>query len=324
MIAHLVRGPRVLLELLPKSSQEAVKATLRKYRARAVRILYSYSASDLGTRLRNLGVGPGDAILMQSSFHELNGFDGEASDVIDCVLQAIGPTGHLFMVSMPYSGAAVDYLRSGNTFDVNRAPSHMGLISELFRRRKGVLRSANPMHPILAWGPRADWVVAGHEDLEHSCGEHSPLAKMLDLDTKALLFDVDLDVLTFTHYLEHTFQSSAPAPVYAADPIAVNVIDRARAHRTVRVYPFAPEAMRLRNFGVLYDELLERRLVAEDRIGNTRLKLVSLRSVLSCGADIVGRGGHIFARPGEPTRIKPARRRGITAFLARFGSRRSH
>ena len=167
----------------------------RKLRQRAVQMIFSYDAHRLEQKLRALGIGAGDAILMQSAFSTLNGFEGEASEIVDCVLRIIGPDGHLFMVSMPYGGAAVDYLRGGTTFDVRRTPSQMGFLSELFRRRKGVLRSGNPMHPVLAYGPRAEWFVEAHEDLPHSCGEGSPFEKMLELDTKALLFDVDLDVL---------------------------------------------------------------------------------------------------------------------------------
>lgn len=314
----LAASPRALLALLPESRQQAIKARARKLRSRAFKRIYAYDAAQLNARLREIGIREGDAILMQSSFSELNGFSGEAVDVIDCVLGIIGPAGHLFMVSMPYSGAARDYLKQATPFDVRRTPSHMGLLSELFRRRKGVVRSANPMHPILAWGPRAEWIVEGHEDLTHSCGESSPFEKMLELDTKALLFDVDLDVLTFAHYLEHVLRDTAPVPVYADEPIETEIVDRTGKHRQVSVYPFAAEAMKLRNFGVLYDDLLARKLVHETRIGNTDLRLVKLHDVLTCGVELVGRGSHIFAQAGEATYIKPRRARGIrTLFRGR-------
>lgn len=313
---------RALLALLPHAQQEALKVHARKLRKRLVNLMLGYDVTDLEKRLRDLGIGTGDAILMQSAFDSLNGFKGEPAEVVDCVLSIIGSTGNLFMVSMPYGGAAVDYLRSEHTFDVRRTPSQMGFLSELFRRRKGVLRSANPMHPVLAFGPRAEWLVAGHEDLAYSCGEGSPFEKMLELDTKALLFDVDLDVLTFAHYLEHVFRASAPAHVYASEAIQTTIKDRTGAIRVVAVYPFAREAMLLRNFAVLYEELLSRRLVSARRVGNTDLQLVRLRDVLSCGADIVSSGRHIFARPGEPTRIKPLRPRGFRKLLQSLHSKR--
>jgi aminoglycoside 3-N-acetyltransferase len=300
-------SPKMLLSLLPETQQQVIRARARRLRSQLFDRLYGYDATQLTATLRGLGIGEGDAIMMQSSFDNLNGFSGEAADVIDCVLKVIGPTGHLFMVSMPYGGAARDYLRQAKPFDVRRTPSHMGFLSELFRRRKGVLRSANPMHPVLAWGPRAERIIEGHEDLAYSCGENSPFEKMLELDTKAFLFDVDLDVLTFAHYLEHLFRDTAPAPVYSDEPLEIEIIDRSGARRRVAVYPFAPEAMKLRNFGALYDELLAQNRVHEARIGNTDLRLVKLREVLACCAELVEHGGHIFAQPGEATHIKPRR-----------------
>lgn len=307
LVHLLATGPKALLALLPESRQQVIKARARKLRSRAFSRIYAYDATQLNAKLRELGIREGDAILMQSSFDDLNGFSGEAVEVIDCVLDILGPSGHLFMVSMPYSGAARDYLREAKPFDVRRTPSQMGFLSELFRRRKGVVRSANPMHPVLAWGPRAEWIVEGHEELAHSCGENSPFEKMLELDTKAFLFDVDLDVLTFAHYLEHVLRETAPAPVYTEEPIETEIVDRTGTRRRIAVFPFAPEAMKLRNFGVLYDEVLARKLVREARIGNTDLRLVKLRDVLACGTDLVRRGRHIFAQPGELTYIKPNR-----------------
>lgn len=289
-----------------------MKGLARKWRTRAYSFLFSYTFADLAAKLRALGICAGDSVLMQSSFHDVNGFTGEAQDVVECVLGIVGPNGHLFMVSMPYSGAARDYLLKGALFDVRRTPSQMGLISEVFRRRKGVVRSANPMHPVLAYGPRASWLVADHENLPHSCGDNSPFEKMLELDTKALLFDVDLDVLTFTHYLEHRFRDTAPTALYAPEPIDTQISDQLGRVRDVSVYPFATDAMRLRNFGVLYDRLLSERLVEQGRVGNTILQVVNLRNVLRCGADLICQGSHIFANPGEPTRIKPRRQRWYT------------
>ena len=316
-IHHSPLSPRMLLAMLPESQQQAIKARARKLRSQFFNRIYAYGATQLKAKLRLLGIGEGDAIMMQSSFDNLNGFSGDAADVIDCVLDIIGPTGHLFMVSMPYAGAARDYLREAKPFDVRRTPSHMGFLSELFRRRKGVVRSANPMHPILAWGPRAEWIVEGHEALSYSCGENSPFEKMLELDTKAFLFDVDLDVLTFAHYLEHVFRDTAPAPVYSEEPVETEIIDRSGTRRRVAVYPFAPEAMKLRNFGVLYDALLSQDRVHEARIGNTDLRVVKLRDVLACCAELVARGRHIFAQPGEATHIKPRRASGVRRLMRR-------
>jgi aminoglycoside 3-N-acetyltransferase len=282
---------------------------VRFLRYRAVRATLSYSPGELEAALRRLGIAEGDSIVMQSAFRPTNGFTGDPRQVIDCILDILGPQGNLFMVSIPYTGSARAYLESGNPFDVRRTPSMMGMLSESFRRRTGVIRSANPLHPVLAWGPRAEWVVAGHEDLAHSCGPGSPYEKMLALNTRALLFDVGLEVLTFTHYLEHIFRDSAPVPVYTPEPMTAEIITPDGQRRSIAVYPFSTEAMRRRNFGILYDRMIDRGDVQRERVGNTELQLLALQSVIDSGALLVAEGVHIYGAKGQPVRVKPSPRK---------------
>lgn len=291
--------------MLPRRLKDAA----RFVRYRAIRATLSYTPGELEASLRRLGIAEGDAIVMQSAFRPINGFTGDPRQVIDCILDILGPQGHLFMVSMPYAGSARSYLASGNPFDVRRTPSMMGMLSESFRRRPGVIRSANPLHPVLAWGPRAEWIVAGHEDLTHSCGPGSPYEKMLALNTRALLFDVGLEVLTFTHYLEHIFRDSAPVPVYTPDPMTAEIITLDGQRRAIPVYPFSTEAMRRRNFGILYDRLIDQGDVQRERVGNTELQLLALQSVIDSGALLIAEGTHIYGAKGQPVRVKPSRRK---------------
>ena len=297
---------RRILALLPEAQRRHVKDTARLLRYRAIRSFLSYSPEALEKSLRRLGLGDGSAVMMHSAFSPLNGFEGDAQHVIDCVLDVIGPRGHLFMVSLPYAGSASAYLGSGQTFDVRRTPSQMGIVSESFRRRRDVIRSANPLHPVLAWGPRAEWVVAGHETLSHSCGPGSPFEKMLELGATALFFDVGIEVLTFMHYLEDRFASSAPVRVYTDEAMPVELVDRAGLRRRLDVYPFSREAMAARNFALVYEEMGRRSLIQRERVGNTVLQVAALRSVLDVGAELVDRGAHIYGRQGEAVRVRPA------------------
>jgi aminoglycoside 3-N-acetyltransferase len=86
-------------------------------------------------------------------------------------------------------------------FDVKNTMSAMGVITEIFRANPGVLRSLNPAHPVLAFGPDAPWLIADHDKTLYSCGPGSPFEKMLQLNAKALFFDVPLQRMTFFYYL---------------------------------------------------------------------------------------------------------------------------
>jgi aminoglycoside 3-N-acetyltransferase len=232
--------------------------------------------------------------MMHSSFNSFTGFQGGPKDVIDCLLNVVGPQGHLFMVSLAYNSSSYDYLRSGNPFDIRRTVSRMGIISEAFRRRKHVLRSANPLHPVLAWGPQARWIVSGHDQLLYSCGPGSPFEKMLELDTKLFFFDVGFEYCTFEHYLEDRFKESAPFPIYYSNPLEAILIDEEGKTKSVKTYVFEPESSRRRNSSVLKEALLRDGLLKQDRIGNTKLMLVRTTDALKCVTRLVDQGAHFY------------------------------
>src|ERR1051326_5021391 len=148
-----------LLQHLTSGQKRALKTTYYKLQRRVVKLLASYTPDQLEAKFRSLGILKNDAVLMHSGFRPFNGFQGTAGQVIECMLKVIGPQGHLFMMSMAYTSSSRDYLETGRTFDVNGTVSQMGFISEIFRRRKGVLRSANPLHPVLALGPQAGRII---------------------------------------------------------------------------------------------------------------------------------------------------------------------
>jgi aminoglycoside 3-N-acetyltransferase len=136
----------------------------------------------------------------------------------------------------------------------------MGIITEIFRRKKDVVRSLNPAHPILALGPDAKWIVSDHDKTMYSCGKGSPFEKMLELNTKAFFFDVPFRTTTFFHYLEDKFKYCSPVQLYDDKPLESTVMDSKGNEITVRTYVFSKEARENRNVHILERELKKRKL----------------------------------------------------------------
>ena len=164
---------------VPRKYRLWLKARLFRVRSFLTRYLLSYGGRKLLERLRTLGVRTGDTVLLHSSFEEHHGFRGTIQDVTDVFIEALGPDGNLLMVSLPYRSSSLLYLSKLKRFDVRKTPSMMGMLSELFRRRAGVLRSLSPTHPMLAFGPKAAWFVAGHHLCQYPCGPGSPFEKQI-------------------------------------------------------------------------------------------------------------------------------------------------
>jgi aminoglycoside 3-N-acetyltransferase len=210
------------------------------------------------------------------------------------ILNVIGESGNLLMVSMAYTGSTEDYLKAVKTFDVIKTDSSMGIITEIFRRKKDVVRSLNPAHPILALGPDAKWIVSDHDKTMYSCGKGSPFEKMLELNTKAFFFDVPFRTTTFFHYLEDKFKYCSPVQLYDDKPLESTVMDSKGNEITVRTYVFSKEARENRNVHILERELKKRKLSNSHRIGNTKLIVANLTSVVSFTQELVNLGKHFY------------------------------
>jgi aminoglycoside 3-N-acetyltransferase len=77
----------------------------------------------------------------------------------------------------------------------------MGIIPETFRKQTGVLRSANPDASFAAWGKHAERITEDHA-VSPLFGEHSPLARVYDLDGWVLLLGVGHGNNTSLHLAE--------------------------------------------------------------------------------------------------------------------------
>ncbi len=138
--------------------------------------------------LRSLGLPSGAILMVHSSLSSLGPAAGGADAVIDALLEALGPEGTLLMPTHP--------ARDGRIFDPATIPSAMGIITETFRRRPGVLRSRHPYHPVAAYGPRAEEMLRDHERSAIPDGPETPYGRLIAQGGWVLHIGCDLDTLT--------------------------------------------------------------------------------------------------------------------------------
>ena len=141
-----------------------------------------------------LGLQPGAIVVVHSSLSSLGPVSGGANAVIDALIEAVGPEGTLMMPTHP--------ARDGRTFDPDTIPSDMGVISETFRLRPGVLRSRHPYHPVAGYGARAEEILSDHEESAVPDGPETPYGRLITLGGKVLHIGCDLDTMTLLHTVE--------------------------------------------------------------------------------------------------------------------------
>ncbi|WP_135827947.1 aminoglycoside N(3)-acetyltransferase [Halorussus halobius] len=167
--------------------------------------------------LADLGVEPGDTLLVHSSLSSLGWVTGGPPAVVDALMGALTPEGTLVMPthSPQYSDPSrwhnppvpddwEDVIRTERPpYRPDVTPTRgVGSIPECFRKYPDVRRSRHPVYSFAAWGANAEEVVAGHS-YDHGMGEKSPLAAVYDRGGTVLMLGTDHDTNTSLHLAEH-------------------------------------------------------------------------------------------------------------------------
>ena len=121
-------------------------------------------------------------------------------------------------------------------FNLEESPSCVGILTELFRKRPGVVRSLHPTHSVVALGKDAEAFIAGNEKCETPCAMASPWGKLLERKATILLLGVDLRTNTFMHGVEVWLDipnriADLPIMLYVVMPDGTEIPVPSRRHR---------------------------------------------------------------------------------------------
>ena len=173
--------------------------------------------ASLEADFRRLGVRCGDTLMVHASLRSLGWVVGGEAAVVQALLEVLGDSGTLVVPTqtafnrdpsrwndprVPESQWPIirDHLPA---YDPAVTPSRgMGRIAEQVRTWPGARRSAHPQTSFAAIGANAAYVVDDHR-LDSPLGEHSPLARLEDLDARVLLLGVDMHRCTCFHRAEY-------------------------------------------------------------------------------------------------------------------------
>lgn len=283
---------RVASRMLPPAWRRGLKRLQRAYH----QTFYAFTPGDLTRALPQLGVQPGDVLMVHSAFDRFLGFRGGPVDVVRALQEALGPGGTLMMPTMPFRGTAVEYALGEPVFDARHTVSQMGLITEVFRRSPGVVRSLHPTHSVAVWGSRADAIIAGHERSETPCGRLSPYGRLLDHDGKILLAGVPANTMTFCYFIAEELEPQLAVPVLTQERYPMRWKDDDGTVRVARLRLFS--LLLDHDLTPLHNELKRRGQWRERLVGRLRLILLRARDVYDAAAALAPRGLFIRERAG--------------------------
>ena len=172
-----------------------------------------------------LGVRRGRVLYVQSSVDWMQRAGLRAPEMLATLLDWTGAAGTLVMPSYPFHSTHLEYLQQAPVFDVRRTPAAIGLLPEMFRRTRGVVRSLDPDFPVCAHGAEAVAIVGGTPAAPDPFGPDSSYQRMLDRDATLLGLGVSLNTNSFIHVIDSRAERGYPAPAYENGIQLATVID---------------------------------------------------------------------------------------------------
>lgn len=151
--------------------------------------------SQLDEALNNVGVRPGDGLLVHSALQLLGRPEDGLQMYLDALLAGVGPQGTLAVPTFTFEFAR------GKDYDPQASPSvAMGAFSEFVRQQSGTMRTKHPMQSLAVIGARAKEFAEIDTPSAFEAG--SVFERMLDLNFKLLLLGADVQASSIVHYSE--------------------------------------------------------------------------------------------------------------------------
>ncbi|MCL2096647.1 MAG: AAC(3) family N-acetyltransferase [Oscillospiraceae bacterium] len=145
-----------------------------------------------------LGIKPDDNVLIHSSMKSIGEVTGGADTVLDVFCKYLSENGNIALPSHSWEKINAEY----NIFDPVNEPSCVGILTEIFRKREGVIRSLHPTHSIAVTGKDSEYFVRDEHLIDTPCGREGCWGKLFDMDFKIIFLGCSAKRNTYLHGVE--------------------------------------------------------------------------------------------------------------------------
>ena len=143
------------------------------------------SRRELQDLLGELGIGPGDRVMVHSFVPSLGIVEGGLPGLVEALVDKIGPEGTLIVPTFTYS------FRRSQVFDIRNSPSTVGAFSEYVRTLPDAIRSRCPLFSMAVLGPDATDLMS--RESNRCFGLGSIYQKLFDAGIKFVGLGVEYD-----------------------------------------------------------------------------------------------------------------------------------
>lgn len=165
----------------------------------------------------------GDKLFVSSSFGNLCATDFTPQDLIHMLMEIVGPEGTIMMPFYPPLSSSA-WAKSGISFDMTSTKSSMGVITNLFSKMPGVVKSMHPTKAVCVWGKDAGLFADDHyRETVTPFYCNSPYGKFLKAGSKSLALGIGR--MPMVHCIEDII-STDPGELYSPEYAQLSIIKK--------------------------------------------------------------------------------------------------
>jgi len=184
------------------------------------------STGSIAAGLRELGLAPGDAVLVHSSLSGLGWVEGGAAAVIEPLVDVVSPGGTVLFPTL--TGTEDDGPAHPPVMDARTSSCWTGRIPRTALGWPGAVRSLHPTHSVTAIGAEAGSLVEGHERVSTPCGPGSPYVRLMERGGKILLLG---GVTQASNTSLHALEELAGVPYHLQPEMTTGIVIDAEGRR---------------------------------------------------------------------------------------------
>ena len=157
----------------------------------------NYNKQQLKDQLESMGLKGDETILIHSSMKAIGAVDGGADTVLDAWMEYF-KDGLLLLPTHTWKTVNAD----NPVYNPYTTPSCVGLLTNMFMKRDGVIRSLHPTHSMSGYGKNAAEYLAGEEYNNTPCTPGGWYDRLKEVGGKVLLVGVGHERNTYIHSVE--------------------------------------------------------------------------------------------------------------------------
>ena len=247
-----------------------------------------YTREDLLADIKDIGIDPEGTLLIHSSMKAIGEVEGRADTVLDVFIEYMKDG----LLIFPTHSWDVDNLRN-NIYNPLTEPSCVGILTNLFRKREGVLRSLHPTHSVAVLGKDAEEYIKGEENSETPCPRTGCWGRLYDQRAQILFLGCSLKRNTYIHGVE---EWNNIADRLKEKPVEIRVINPYGDNYETNLYRhYSTHGDVSQNYDKLLLPFLHKGIAREGKIGDAVSYLCSARKMAELTTEFLKKDIDLFA-----------------------------